>query len=102
MMDILLEAGDDAPNVLFVGLVQTQEDLDLAFASSTCSPESDATTLSLDGPLAHQRFLGAYTWAAFYLGRIIRERQRAQSRGGDPAADPGPGGARRPAGSRHA
>jgi N-acyl-D-aspartate/D-glutamate deacylase len=74
IMDILLEAGDDAPNVLFVGLVQTQQDLDLAFASATCSPESDATTLSPDGPLAHQRFLGAYTWAAFYLGCIIRER----------------------------
>ena len=74
MMDILLEAGDDAPNVLFVGLVQTQQDLDLTFASATCSPESDATTLSLDGPLAGQRFLGAYTWAAFYLGRIVRDR----------------------------
>ncbi len=74
MMDILLEAGEDAPNVLFVGLVQTQEDLDLTFASGTCSPESDATTLSPDGPLAHQRFLGAYTWAAFYLRCIIRER----------------------------
>jgi len=74
MMDILLEAGDDAPNVLFVGLVQTQEDLDLAFASSTCTPESDATTLSPDGPLAGQRFLGAYTWAAFYLRCIVRDR----------------------------
>jgi N-acyl-D-aspartate/D-glutamate deacylase len=74
MMDILLEAGDDAPNVLFVGLVQTQEDLDVAFGSQTCAPESDATTLSPDGPLAHQRFLGAYTWAAFYLRCIVRER----------------------------
>ena len=74
MMDILLEAGDDAPNVLFVGLVQTQEDLDLTFASSTCSPESDATTLALDGPLAGQRFLGAYTWAANYLRTTVRER----------------------------
>ena len=74
IMDILLEAGEDAPNVLFVGLVQTQEDLDLAFASATCVPESDATTLSPDGPLAHQRFLGAYTWAAFYLGCIVRDR----------------------------
>jgi N-acyl-D-amino-acid deacylase len=74
IMDILLEAGDDAPNVLFVGLVQTQEDLDLAFASATCSPESDATTLSPDGPLARQRFLGAYTWASFYLRCIVRER----------------------------
>jgi N-acyl-D-aspartate/D-glutamate deacylase len=74
IMDILLEAGDDAPNVLFVGLVQTQKDLDLAFASDTCVPESDATTLAPDGPLAHQRFLGAYTWAAFFLRCIVRER----------------------------
>lgn len=73
-MDILFEAGDDAQNVLFVGLVQTQEDLDLTFGSDTCSPESDATTLSPEGPLAHQRFLGAYTWAAFYLRCIVRER----------------------------
>lgn len=74
MMDILLEAGDDAPNVLFVGLVQTQRDLDLSFGSATCMPESDATTLATDGPLADQRFLGAYTWAASYLRTIVRER----------------------------
>jgi N-acyl-D-aspartate/D-glutamate deacylase len=75
MMDLLLEAGDDAPNVLFIGLVQTQEDLDLTFASAFCAPESDATTLATDGPLAAQRFLGAYTWAAFYLRSAIRERR---------------------------
>ena len=74
MMDILLAAGDGAPDVLFVGLVQTPEDLDLAFASATCSPGSDATILTQDGPLAGQRFLGAYTWASFYLRSIIRER----------------------------
>jgi N-acyl-D-aspartate/D-glutamate deacylase len=75
MMDILIEAGDDAPNVMFVGLVQTQEDLDRTFGSSTCCPGSDATVLAPDGPLAHQRFLGAYTWAAFYLRSIVRERR---------------------------
>lgn len=75
MMDILLEAGDDAPNVLFIGLVQTQEDLDLTFGSPFCSPESDATTLATDGPLADQRFLGAYTWAAYYLRSAVRERR---------------------------
>ena len=74
MMDILIEAGDDASNVMFVGLVQTQEDLDLTFGSATCSPGSDATVLAPDGPLARQRFLGAYTWAAFYLRCIVRER----------------------------
>jgi N-acyl-D-amino-acid deacylase len=75
MMDILIEAGDDASSVMFVGLVQTQEDLDLTFASATCSPGSDATVLAPDGPLAGQRFLGAYTWAAFYLRCIVRERR---------------------------
>ncbi|HEV8401817.1 MAG TPA: amidohydrolase family protein [Candidatus Limnocylindrales bacterium] len=75
MMDILIEAGDDASSVMFVGLVQTERDLDLTFASPTCVPESDATVLALDGPLADQRFLGAYTWAAFYLRCIVRERQ---------------------------
>jgi len=74
MMDILIEAGDDASNVMFVGLVQTQQDLDLTFGSATCSPGSDATVLAPDGPLARQRFLGAYTWAAFYLRSIVRER----------------------------
>jgi N-acyl-D-amino-acid deacylase len=74
MLDILIEAGDDASNVMFVGLVQTQDDLDLTFGSATCSPGSDATVLAPDGPLAHQRFLGAYTWAAFYLRSIVRER----------------------------
>ena len=75
ILDLLLEAGEDAPNVLFIGLVQTQEDLDTAFAAPFCSPESDATTLATDGPLAHQRFLGAYTWAANYLRTAVRERR---------------------------
>jgi N-acyl-D-aspartate/D-glutamate deacylase len=75
IMDILIEAGDRAPDVLFLGLVQTEDDLDLAFGSSTCSPESDATVLAPDGPLTEQRFLGAYTWAAFYLRSIVRERK---------------------------
>src|SRR5215472_15705213 len=28
-----------------------------------------------DGPLAHQSFHGAYTWASWYLRRLVRERQ---------------------------
>jgi N-acyl-D-amino-acid deacylase len=75
MMDILIEAGDDASNVMFVGLVQRQLDMDLTFGSPTCSPASDATVLAPDGPLAQQRFLGAYTWAAFFLRCIVRERR---------------------------
>ena len=75
IMDILLEADEDAPNVLFIGLVQTQDDLDRTFASPHCAPESDATILATDGPLAGQRFLGAYTWATNYLRSAVRERR---------------------------
>jgi N-acyl-D-aspartate/D-glutamate deacylase len=75
VMDILLEAGNDAPNVLWTGLVMTEDDLEETYVSATCMPESDATALATDGPLAEQSFLGAYTWATYYLRRFVRERQ---------------------------
>jgi N-acyl-D-aspartate/D-glutamate deacylase len=74
IMDILLEAGDDAPNVLWTGLVMTEHDLEETYVHPTCMPESDATALAIDGPLADQSFLGAYTWATYYLRRFVRER----------------------------
>lgn len=75
VMDILLDAGDDAPNVLWTGLVMTEDDLEETYVSPTCMPESDATALATDGPLAEQSFLGAYTWATYYLRRFVRERR---------------------------
>jgi len=74
VMDILLEAGDDAPNVLWTGLVMDEGDLEETYVSATCMPESDATILATDGLLAEQSFLGAYTWATYYLRRFVRER----------------------------
>jgi N-acyl-D-amino-acid deacylase len=74
LMDILIEAGDDAPNVLMTGLVHIEEELEQTFIHPTCMPESDATALATDGPLASQSFLGAYTWATYYLRRFVRER----------------------------
>ncbi len=74
MMDILLEAGEDAPNILMTGLVHTEDELEQTFIHPTCMPESDATALAVDGPLANQSFLGAYTWATYYLRRFVRER----------------------------
>ena len=74
LMDILLEAGDDAPNILMTGLVHKEEELERTFIHPWCMPESDATALAIDGPLAQQSFLGAYTWATYYLRRFVRER----------------------------
>lgn len=38
-----------------------------------CMPGSDATTLAPDGPLADEKFHGAYTWASWFLRRMVRE-----------------------------
>jgi len=36
-------------------------------------PGSDATTLAPDGVLAGEKFHGAYTWASWFLRRMVRE-----------------------------
>ena len=38
-----------------------------------CMPGSDATTLAPDGVLADEKFHGAYTWASWFLRRMVRE-----------------------------
>jgi N-acyl-D-amino-acid deacylase len=43
------------------------------FAHPLCVPASDATALAPDGPLADERFDGAYTWAAWYWRAVVRE-----------------------------
>jgi N-acyl-D-amino-acid deacylase len=55
--------------------VHTEDELERTFVHPTCMPESDATALATDGVLAGQSFLGAYTWAAYYLRRFVRERR---------------------------
>jgi len=54
--------------------VHKEEELEQTFIHPSCMPESDATALAVDGPLAGQSFLGAYTWATYYLRRFVRER----------------------------
>lgn len=41
-----------------------------------CTVGSDATALAPDGPLAGSAFHGAYTWAAWFYRRMIRETGR--------------------------
>ena len=71
----LRAAGADAQEALILGRVHSEEDLAAAFEDPWCAPESDATTLATDGPLASERFLGAYTWAASFLRRFVRARR---------------------------
>jgi len=45
----------------------------LAFTHPLCVPASDATTLAPDGPLAGSVFHGAYSWAAWFWRRLVRD-----------------------------
>jgi N-acyl-D-aspartate/D-glutamate deacylase len=51
----------------------TEDLLKLAYQHRDCSVGSDATALAPDGPLAGSTFHGAYSWAAWFWRRIVRE-----------------------------
>jgi N-acyl-D-aspartate/D-glutamate deacylase len=51
-----------------------EDDVARFFQHPLCSIASDATTLSPAGPLKDAMFHGAYTWAAWFLRRMVRER----------------------------
>ncbi len=67
-----------APTALGVLMViihcYTEDQQAEAFHHPLCTPGSDATTLATDGPLATSLFHGAYTWAAWYLRFMVRDR----------------------------
>jgi N-acyl-D-aspartate/D-glutamate deacylase len=50
--------------------------LGLTYDHPLCSVGSDATALAPDGPLAGTDFHGAYTWAAWFYRRMVRETGR--------------------------
>lgn len=53
----------------------SEEVLQLTYRHPDCMIGSDATTLAPDGPLAAEKFHGAYTWAAWFLRRMVRENR---------------------------
>jgi N-acyl-D-amino-acid deacylase len=50
-----------------------EDDLRRTFQHPLCTVGSDATALAIDGPLASSTFLGAFTWAAWFFRRFVRE-----------------------------
>lgn len=71
--DLLAGVADDLAALTVLIAAYTADQQDEVFAHPLCSPASDATTLCPDGPLAGSAFHGAYTWAAFFWRRMVRE-----------------------------
>lgn len=75
VFDVLLAELDDLQRPMCVCWSYEEEELARAFVHPACMIGSDATTLSPDGPLARAVFHGAYTWAAWFFRRFVRERR---------------------------
>jgi N-acyl-D-aspartate/D-glutamate deacylase len=75
IMDILREEGDDIHRPLVLIKMYPEDELTKFYQHPFCAVMSDATALCLDGPLASAIFYGAFTWASWYLRRVVRERQ---------------------------
>ena len=71
IFDIILAEVDDPQGPMCVCHSYEEDELRETFEHPLCTLESDATALGVDGPLAGTDFLGAYTWAAWFLRRFV-------------------------------
>ncbi len=73
LLDVILAEAEDPHRSLIISHAYEEEWLRQTFRHPLCTLESDATALCTDGPLADTLFLGAYTWAAWFYRRFVRE-----------------------------
>lgn len=74
VLDILLAEVDEVHRPLVLIWMYPEDKVAHFLHHPLCSVASDATTLSLNGPLGSAVFHGAFTWAAWFLRRVVRER----------------------------
>ncbi|MFO1059052.1 MAG: amidohydrolase family protein [Dongiaceae bacterium] len=72
-LDVLLADCDQIHRPMVRLRTYTEEELMLTYRHPLCAIGSDATALAPDGPLAGSVFHGAYSWAAWFFRRAVRE-----------------------------
>ena len=73
ILDLLLAEAADPHSPMCICHSYEEEELRRTFLNPLCTVGSDATALGVDGPLAGQEFLGAFTWAGWFFRRFVRE-----------------------------
>ena len=71
--DILLREVEQLHRPMVILHCYTEDDLRATYSHAACAVGSDATSLAPDGPLAGSVFHGAYTWAAWFYRRMVRD-----------------------------
>jgi N-acyl-D-aspartate/D-glutamate deacylase len=72
-LDILAADADQLLTAMVILLTYDEDQLRQTYVAEDCMIGSDATALAPDGPLAGETFYGAYTWAAWFWRRMVRE-----------------------------
>ena len=75
LLDILRSESEDIHRPQILIRMYPEDELASFFRHPHCSVGSDATALSLDGPLGDEVFYGAFTWASWFLRCVVRERK---------------------------
>jgi N-acyl-D-amino-acid deacylase len=75
VLNVLLEEADDPHFPLCLCESYTEEQLRRTYEHRACMVASDATALCADGPLSKTVFHGAFTWAAWFFRRFVREER---------------------------
>jgi len=74
-LTILSEEAENLERPMVLLRTYSEEQLQLTYQHQDCMVGSDATSLAPDGPLAGEKFYGSYTWAAWFLRRMVREKK---------------------------
>jgi N-acyl-D-aspartate/D-glutamate deacylase len=72
-VDVLVADADRLLEPMVLLKTYDEDVLAATYRHPLCMIGSDATTLAPDGPLAGETFHGAYTWAAWFWRRMVRE-----------------------------
>lgn len=73
VFDVLLAHADDPQAPMCTCLSYDEAELLATMRHDLCTIGSDATALGIDGPLAGQTFMGAFTWAGWLWRRMVVE-----------------------------
>jgi N-acyl-D-aspartate/D-glutamate deacylase len=73
ILSVLRDEAGQIHTPMVAAFVYDPADADLVYHHPECLIGSDATTLCPDGPLADAIFHGAYTWAAWFVRRFVRD-----------------------------
>jgi len=76
VFDALRDHADDPHAPLVICLSYDEAEVIETMSHELCTIGSDATSLAVDGPLAGEAFLGAFTWAGWAWRKLVTESRR--------------------------